>query len=206
MAGSWIRARAGQMDEPEIVGTGHDAANQEPAHPEPRTPGLSMMLADTRASVDLRGAPLMKPEAADRASITWRVALRSSPRTVHQLLSTARGRESFWAESAPERDGRVLFTFPNGETLEAEIVETLPSSRFCLRYFDGTSVVFSIADRPGGGSLVTLRESRLSPELASRNSPGWVSVLLNLKAVSDHGVDLRNHSPGLTWTEGFVDN
>jgi len=34
----------------------------------------------------------------------------------------------------------------------------------------------------------------------------WVSVLMNLKARADHGVDLRNHDPARTWTKGYVDN
>ena len=35
---------------------------------------------------------------------------------------------------------------------------------------------------------------------------GWVSVLLNLKAVADFKVDLRNHDPNKTWNQGYVDN
>jgi hypothetical protein len=37
--------------------------------------------------------------------IEWRIHLSSSPERVYELLATAEGRASFWAESAPERDG-----------------------------------------------------------------------------------------------------
>ena len=34
---------------------------------------------------------------------------------------------------------------------------------------------------------------------------GWLNVLLPLKAWIAHGVDLRNHDPGRTWAQGYVD-
>jgi hypothetical protein len=36
--------------------------------------------------------------------------------------------------------------------------------------------------------------------------PGWVSVLMALKAYVDHGVDLRNHDAARTWDQGYCDN
>ena len=35
---------------------------------------------------------------------------------------------------------------------------------------------------------------------------GWVSVLMNLKAVADFGCDLRNHDPQRTWQQGYLNN
>ena len=96
----------------------------------------------------------MMPRPPDTStSLTWNVSLRASPRAVFELLSTGGGRECSWAESAPERNGAIFFSFPNGETLEAEIEESVPDSRYSIRYFGGTSVVFTIAERPGGGRV-----------------------------------------------------
>ena len=117
-----------------------------------------------------------------RHSVSWRICLRSSPERVYELLATAEGRERFWAEAAPERDGSIHFLFPSGERLEAEIVERMPHHRFSLRYFASSLVEFSITQRPRGGTILALRESGLSSEGCRENNPGWVSVLLNLKA------------------------
>ena len=35
---------------------------------------------------------------------------------------------------------------------------------------------------------------------------GWVSVLMALKAMAEHGVDLRNHDAERTWWQGYCDN
>ncbi len=139
-------------------------------------------------------------------TIRWRVALRSARGTVFGFLATAEGRAQFWAEEAPERDGTIHFRFPNGERLEAQVIECLPPRRFALRYFAGSRVTFSLTDDNTGGCVVTLEEHGLTPGQERENAPGWVSVLLALKAAADHGVDLRNHDPRRTWGQGFVDN
>jgi uncharacterized protein YndB with AHSA1/START domain len=145
-------------------------------------------------------------DADPRASrvLTQRLALSASPDAVHRLLSTRTGRERFWAESAPEVGGSILFTFPDGTELAARVLETVPGRLFSCRYFGDSIVTFELAERPGGGCLVTLTEH--GGASVGENAPGWVSVLLNLKAVADHGVDLRNHDRALTWREGYVDN
>ncbi len=143
---------------------------------------------------------------APEETIRWRVALRSGMERVFEFLATAEGRERFWAESAPERGGTIHFRFPNGERLAAEVLEREPPSRLSLRYFGGSRVVFSLEEDSAGGCVVTLEEHGLTPEAARENAPGWVSVLLALKAAADHGVDLRNRDPRRTWGQGFVDN
>ncbi len=35
---------------------------------------------------------------------------------------------------------------------------------------------------------------------------GWVSLLMNLKAVADFKCDLRNHDLEKTWDQGYADN
>lgn len=34
--------------------------------------------------------------------------------------------------------------------------------------------------------------------------PGWVSLLMSMKAAVDFGVDLRNHDPERAWEQGFA--
>lgn len=138
--------------------------------------------------------------------VVWRLRTASDPEKIFHLLATAEGRESFWAESAREVRGRVLFEFPNGASLDAEILAAEPNRLFALRYFGSSRAEFRIEPGGRGGSLVTLHESGLAAHDLAANLPGWVSVLLNLKAVADFGADLRNHDPRYTWDDGFVDN
>lgn len=138
--------------------------------------------------------------------IRWRVSLRTDAAGAYDYLSTAVGRERFWAEEAPERDGHIHFRFSDGSHLRAKRLECAPPHLFSLRYFDGNVVRFLIEEAPGRGCHVTVEEHCASPEQHVVNSPGWVSVLLALKAAVNHGVDIRNHDPGRTWANGFVGN
>ncbi|HSR49508.1 MAG TPA: SRPBCC domain-containing protein [Acidobacteriota bacterium] len=142
----------------------------------------------------------------DSSTILWRLALSSSPQCVYQLLTTEQGRSRFWARSAPQSQGRIHFTFPNGERLESEILDSQPGRRFVITYFGGSKVEFLLESDGDGGCVLTLRETGLSESDARLNAPGWVSVLLNLKACADHNLDLRNHHSDRTWDQGFVDN
>ncbi len=36
--------------------------------------------------------------------------------------------------------------------------------------------------------------------------PGWISVLLALKAAADFSIDIRNHDARRTWDQGYCDN
>ena len=58
--------------------------------------------------------------------IRWRMHIPIEPYRVYHAIDGAGGRASFRAESAPEEDGAVLFTFVDGSTYRAEIVERVP--------------------------------------------------------------------------------
>ena len=102
--------------------------------------------------------------------------------------------------------GRVLFEFPNGESLDAELREAERPRRFAIRYFGGSRVQFDLEPAEPEGSVLTLTETGSPAEALDENRAGWVSVLLSLKAAADHDIDLRNHDPRYCWDEGFVDN
>lgn len=169
----------------------------------PLTVAIGLLWVVTIAGLGLALVGARRPE---EEAITWKIRLRASPETVYDLLATVEGRERFWAEEAPEVDGAIRFRFPGGERLDARILERVPGRRFAFEYFDRSRAVFELEERPDGGCDLTLRESGLSPETREQNAPGWVSVLLSLKAAADFGVDLRNHAPEASWAEGFVDN
>jgi hypothetical protein len=61
------------------------------------------------------------------------------------------------------------------------------------------------SDGAAGTDLFLLDEDVPEADVAEVQA-GWVSVLLALKAAVDHGVDLRNHDPGRTWTASYADN
>jgi uncharacterized protein YndB with AHSA1/START domain len=134
--------------------------------------------------------------------IEWRIHLSSSPERVYKFLSTAEGRAACWAESAPEKDGHIEFTFPGGLEWRGQILEAEPPHVFSVRYYGNTEARFVLEDDGVGGCDLVLTDTADDAETRA----GWVSVLLALKAAADHGVDLRNHDPARTWETGYADN
>ena len=132
--------------------------------------------------------------------IRWRVHLASSPEAVYDLLATDEGRAQFWAESALERDGAIEFAFPNGMLTRGAVLAAEPPRRFAVDYF-GSETSFELEPDGEGGTDLTLTAKGDAESLA-----GWVSVLLALKAAADFGVDVRNHDPRRSWSQGYCDN
>jgi uncharacterized protein YndB with AHSA1/START domain len=140
------------------------------------------------------------------STIEWRVHLRAAPETVFAALDSAEGRRRFWADSAEEvSPGTIEFLFANGDRWRGDIVERVPGERFVVTYFEGSVVTFQLQPDGRGGTDLCLTETGVVPENWHDNYPGWVSVLMSLKAAVDHGIDLRNHDIERTWSEGYVD-
>jgi uncharacterized protein YndB with AHSA1/START domain len=137
--------------------------------------------------------------------IRWRLYLGAPPERVYELLSTDRGRAGFWAEETRQDGERLEFRFPDGQVLASRVLTSAPPRRFALTYFHGSCVTFELHPASPGTDLVLI-ETGVPGEEWAENRAGWVSVLLNLKALADHGVDLRNHDPRRTWSGGYVDN
>ena len=133
--------------------------------------------------------------------IRWRLHLASPPEAVHALLATDEGRSRFWAESAVAREGAIAFRFPDGSSDDGRILANDPPALFEVEYF-GSPARFELAPDSAGGTDLTLTHGDDHPD----TRPGWVSVLMALKAAVDFGVDLRNHDPSRSWDQGFVDN
>jgi uncharacterized protein YndB with AHSA1/START domain len=132
--------------------------------------------------------------------IRWRLHLAAAPAQVFALLATDEGRARFWAESAVERGGAIGFRFPNGQEWTGRVLDA-SEGVFAVDYF-GSPARFELVPDGTGGTDLTLTHGDDHPD----TRPGWVSVLLALKAAADFGADLRNHDPGRTWDQGFVDN
>jgi len=139
------------------------------------------------------------------SEIVYRLRLDSPAERVFALLATDRGRGAFWAERTEQQKEDIVFYFSNGEKLLSRVLESNPPHRLSITYFNGSIVTFDIQEQPTETEL-QLRETNLSALDERQNRAGWVSVLLNLKAQADHGIDLRNHHPQYTWSEGYVDN
>ena len=138
--------------------------------------------------------------------IRWRVHLRAAPADVYAVLDSARGREAFWAHSAPETaTGVISFRFINGEWVNSRILMRDPPRRWHITYFRDSIVQFELHRCHDGSTDLTVRETGVPVDAWHDNFAGWVSVLLSLKATVDFGVDLRNGDTTRTWTEGFVD-
>ena len=143
--------------------------------------------------------------AGNSNDIVWRLLLDAEPRRVFDLLATDSGRAAFWAERTEQRGEEIEFHFPNGERLLSRILEYRPAEVFALTYFGGSLVRFELTPMRSGTDLLLSESGVTSAELAD-NRVGWVSVLLNLKAQADFGIDLRNHDPARTWSQGYADN
>ena len=124
---------------------------------------------------------------------------------MYDALASAEGRARYWAERAPECDGAVEFHILGYPAYRGRILRRDPPHRFELEYF-GTVVRFRVEDDGEGGTDLGLVAE--VPDEASRMefAAGWVSVLLAMKAAVDFDVDLRNHDPERTWSQGYADN
>ena len=138
--------------------------------------------------------------------IRWRLHLASPPQRVFELLATDAGRARFWAESAEEHDGAIDFVFPDGLTWRGEILASEPGERFTVRYLGGSRTTFRLLADDAGGTDLELTDEEVRADDAAEITPGWVSILLALKAAADFDVDLRNHDPDRTWDQGYCDN
>jgi uncharacterized protein YndB with AHSA1/START domain len=139
-------------------------------------------------------------------TINWKVHLRAAPEVVYQCVTTDEGRATFWADEAPEENGVIRFSLPNGKTLASKVLRAEDPHVFECRHFNGSVVTFEFQDDGRGGTDLHLQERGWTQDGSVENWAGWVSVLLALKAAVDHGVDLRNHDLQRTWDQGFVDN
>ena len=138
-------------------------------------------------------------------SITWKLHLKSNPKVVFDLLTTPEGEMKFWAEKVTQVDEEIQFSFPNGQTYDSQIIKSKPNKEFHLDYFNSL-VKFHLELSGTGGTDLTLINENVSESDFSEVHAGWISVLMNLKAVADFHCDLRNHNPKKTWDHGYVDN
>ena len=148
----------------------------------------------------------MSPSKSKEATVRWRVHLSSPPETVYSTLATSEGRAKFWAESAEEKDGTIDFIFPNGEKWQGRILETVSPQLFSVQYYGGSITTFELRPDGKGGTDLSLTDKGVPDKWRIDVTAGWVSVLLALKAAVDFNIDLRNHDPGCTWDQGYVDN
>nr|WP_299066903.1 SRPBCC domain-containing protein [uncultured Allomuricauda sp.] len=138
-------------------------------------------------------------------TVIWKLNLRSSPNKVFNLLTTPEGRTKFWSEKATESEGVIHFLFPNGLMYQSQILKSIPNKEFHLDYFDSL-VKFQLKQTETGGTDLILINENVPESDFSEVHAGWISVLMNLKAVADFQCDLRNHDPTKTWDQGYVDN
>ncbi len=138
-------------------------------------------------------------------AIHWRLHLRAPRNVVFAALATDEGRGRFWAERTEEREGRITFHFMNYPPTTGEILAVEPPALFRVTYFD-TVTEFRLDDDGAGGTDLTLHATRVPEAMRQEMIPGWVSVLMAMKAYVDHGIDLRNHDATRSWQDGYCDN
>jgi uncharacterized protein YndB with AHSA1/START domain len=137
-------------------------------------------------------------------TILWRLHASSPPERVWELLATDRGRELFWAETSRSEGDRFTLGFSMGVEGECTVLAAAAPSLFAFSYF-GTEVRIELKPDGKGGTDLTLVNSGVPEGEYEDMLPGWLNVLLPLKAAADFGVDLRNHDPARSWRERYVD-
>jgi uncharacterized protein YndB with AHSA1/START domain len=142
----------------------------------------------------------------DPNTIRWRLHLKSPVGKVYRALSTDDGRESFWAESAKQQDGYIQFVFPNSARWEGQILQANPPHKYAVLYCGNSIATFELADDGQGGTDLSLTDSGVPAQFRTEVIAGWVSVLMNMKAVVDFGIDLRGHDATRHWDNGYVEN
>ncbi|HET6603006.1 MAG TPA: SRPBCC domain-containing protein [Xanthomonadaceae bacterium] len=136
--------------------------------------------------------------------IHWRLHLASPPAKVWELLITDEGRMRFWCDHSRRLGDTIEMRFSNGCVEHAEVLAELPYERLALRYF-GTTLSFELLPDGRGGTDLSVRHENVPEHDRDDVLPGWLNVLFPLKAVADHGIDLRNHDPERTWNHGYCD-
>jgi len=136
--------------------------------------------------------------------LRWRLHLRAAPAQVFELLATDAGRMRFWCEHSQQHGERIEFEFSGGMRSSAVVLACEPPRRFALRYFDSI-VNFELAADGHGGTDLLLSNAGIAEAEFLEVLPGWLNVLLPLKAMADFGIDLRNHDPQRSWQQGYVD-
>lgn len=137
--------------------------------------------------------------------IRWNMHFTSPMAKVYSALSTDEGRARYWAESAPEVDGKITFHILGYEPFSGRVLKMNAPSLFTVEYF-GTIVEFSLHDDGQGGTDLSLVATQVDEAIRMEMAAGWVSVLMAMKAAVDYGVDLRNHDESRAWVNGFADN
>jgi len=138
-------------------------------------------------------------------TVEWKLHLKTSPADVFEFLATASGRETFWAEEAPEIEGFIQFAFPNGSGYHSKIIKSIPHREFHIEYFNSLVRIILTPTAAGGTELLLFNEDIPEEDFLEVHA-GWVSILMNLKASADFGCDLRNHDKNRTWDHKYVDN
>ena len=87
---------------------------------------------------------------------------------------------------------------------QGRILGRKENEHFSIDYFDAP-VRFDLAPDGWGGTDLTLVHSNIAPDQFHILHAGWISVLMALKAAADHGIDLRNHDPARSWSQGYAD-
>lgn len=137
-------------------------------------------------------------------TILWRLHTAAPPERIYDLLATDAGRERFWAERSRSDGERFTLAFAMGIEEECRVIEAERPARFAFTYF-GSRVAIELSPDGRGGTDLTLTNEHVPEEDYEEMLPGWLNVLLPLKAVADFGVDLRNHDPARGWRQRYVD-
>lgn len=142
---------------------------------------------------------------SDNEVIVWKINCKSTPSKVFEYIATDECRNKFWAVTQSKND-IVTFAFANSYVWEGKILESNPPTQISFLYIDNSEESFELIDDGNNGTDLILRDKGVKPEFRTEVIAGWGSVLMTLKAAVDFNVDLRNHDPKKTWSEGFFNN
>lgn len=171
---------------------------------EPDDPEGVSLLAQALSPADDRGAGSQDRSVLVEGPIRWRLHVPAPTERVYEALSTDEGRRGFWADTRTAPDGAIRYRFLGGVEYEGRVLESRAPSVFAVEYFGGVAR-FELTPDGSGGTDLELTHTGLRGKEWVESYAGWLNVLLPLKAMVGHGVDLRNRDPRRSWDHGYVD-
>lgn len=116
------------------------------------------------------------------------------------------------AEIEPKKGGRFYMAFLTGTAAEEKVLGIRKNRFFSFTFGpDGETVEVTFKKTKMGSEchlhqfgMKNTEKSRVEWHMGCRN--GWVFFLTNLKAVLEHGVDLRSRNAKKSYKEGYVNS
>lgn len=156
-----------------------------------------------------------KTKPYDWTQFTIKIEIASPPSRVFQAWTDETVIVKWFVEKAhiePRKGGRIYLEWLGGVSGDERILAIRDQTY--LRFpFGGKQVQVEVKiKKDKRGSICTLRQFQMETTPKARVEwhmgckTGWVFFLTNLKALLEHGIDLRSHDPKRSYKQHFANS